>query len=203
MVELANMKKKMRKFAEGGELDFETKQGKNEAISDETREKARKFVEDKEDKEESIKPKATSKASTPTVKASKAETKSESKAETAEENKERMEGLTKKQALEKVEPENYIPGPGMLKGMFKNAVRAGEKEVARTVTTKAGKDIPVKHSKPDFSGEAKEGMGVKSVKNKSGKEIPVTKMKSGGSVGSASKRADGCAVKGKTKGKMV
>jgi hypothetical protein len=28
-------------------------------------------------------------------------------------------------------------------------------------------------------------------------------MKSGGSVGSASKRADGCAVKGKTKGRMI
>jgi hypothetical protein len=192
------MKKKMRRFNEGGELDFETKQGENEAISKDPsiRERARKFVEDKE---ESIKPKATSKASTPTVKASKAETKSESKAETAEENKERMEGLTKKQALEKVEPENYVPGPGMLKGMFKNAVRAGEKEVARTVTTKAGKDIPVKQSKPDFSGEAKEGMGVKSVKNKSGKEIPVTRMKSGGSVSSASKRADGCAIRGKTR----
>ena len=29
------------------------------------------------------------------------------------------------------------------------------------------------------------------------------KMKKGGSVGSASKRADGCAVKGKTRGKFV
>ena len=29
------------------------------------------------------------------------------------------------------------------------------------------------------------------------------KMRKGGSVGSASKRADGCAVKGKTKGKFV
>jgi hypothetical protein len=196
MVELANMKKKMRRFNEGGELDFETKQGKNEAISDETREKARKFVEDKE---ESIKPKATSRASTPTAKTSKAESKPAPKTETAEENKERMEGLTKKQALEKVEPENYVPGPGMLKGMIKSVARAGEKEVARTVTTKAGKDVPVKQSKPDFSGEAKEGMGIKSVKNKSGKEIPVTRMKSGGSVSSASKRADGCAIRGKTR----
>jgi hypothetical protein len=30
-----------------------------------------------------------------------------------------------------------------------------------------------------------------------------TPFKSGGSVGSASKRADGCAVKGKTKGRMI
>ena len=193
------MKKKMRRFNEGGELDFETKQGKNEAISDKTREKARKFVEDKEDKEESIKPKATSRASTPTVKASKTEPKSEPKSETAEEHKERMDKRIKEQGIERVEPENYVPGPGMLKGMLKSAARAGEKEVARTVTTKAGKDIPVKQSKPDFSGEAKEGMGVKSIKNKSGKEIPVTRMKSGGSVSSASKRADGCAIRGKTR----
>ena len=34
-------------------------------------------------------------------------------------------------------------------------------------------------------------------------EKPVKKMKKGGSVGSASKRADGCAVRGKTRGKMV
>ncbi len=31
----------------------------------------------------------------------------------------------------------------------------------------------------------------------------VKKMKSGGSTSSASKRADGCAIKGKTKGKMI
>ena len=31
----------------------------------------------------------------------------------------------------------------------------------------------------------------------------VKKMASGGAVGSASKRADGCATKGKTKGRMV
>jgi hypothetical protein len=42
----------------------------------------------------------------------------------------------------------------------------------------------------------KEGMGMK----KGGK---VKKMKKGGTVSSASKRADGCAVKGKTKGRFV
>jgi hypothetical protein len=35
------------------------------------------------------------------------------------------------------------------------------------------------------------------------KEEKPKKMRSGGSVSSASKRADGCAVKGKTRGKMV
>jgi hypothetical protein len=36
-----------------------------------------------------------------------------------------------------------------------------------------------------------------------GKTSAFKKMASGGSVSSASKRADGCAVKGKTRGKMV
>jgi hypothetical protein len=35
------------------------------------------------------------------------------------------------------------------------------------------------------------------------KEAPVKKMAKGGMVSSASKRADGCAIKGKTKGRMV
>jgi len=36
-----------------------------------------------------------------------------------------------------------------------------------------------------------------------GKRLGMKKMASGGSVSSASKRADGCAIQGKTKGKMV
>jgi len=43
---------------------------------------------------------------------------------------------------------------------------------------------------------------IKAQMNKAGQKIP-KKFAKGGSVGSASKRADGCAVKGKTKGKFV
>lgn len=43
---------------------------------------------------------------------------------------------------------------------------------------------------------------IKAQMNKAGQKIP-KKFSKGGSVGSASKRADGCAVKGKTKGKFV
>jgi hypothetical protein len=38
---------------------------------------------------------------------------------------------------------------------------------------------------------------------KKGGSVKTKKMASGGSVSSASKRADGCATKGKTRGKMV
>jgi hypothetical protein len=65
---------------------------------------------------------------------------------------------------------------------------AGEKKAAPKVEKKfsASESISAKPAKkaPDFMRKA---LG----------------MKSGGSVGSASKRADGCAVKGKTRGKMV
>jgi hypothetical protein len=74
-----------------------------------------------------------------------------------------------------------------------------------------GKDIPVKQGKPNF-GNSTEGKGVKEVTNKSGNKIPVKRQKDdmiddggsggfkrGGSVSSASRRADGCAIRGKTR----
>ncbi len=45
------------------------------------------------------------------------------------------------------------------------------------------------------------GYGAGAVKPKDKKEVK--RMRSGGSVSSASKRADGCAMKGKTRGKFV
>jgi hypothetical protein len=107
-------------------------------------------------------------------------------------------------------------------GAAKNVVRRAEEgfnpsetidalKPTRTVSVK-GKDIPVKQSKPNF-GKSTEGMGVKEVTNKSGKKIPVKRQaeemvddggsgafKRGGSVrSSASRRADGCAIRGKTR----
>jgi hypothetical protein len=79
----------------------------------------------------------------------------------------------------------------------------------RTRTIK-GKEVPVRQGKPNFSGTA-DNVGVKTVTNKSGKKIPVNKQKEdagdggsgafkrGGSVSSASRRADGCAIRGKTR----
>lgn len=58
------------------------------------------------------------------------------------------------------------------------------------------KPAPTPAPKPDMSKDAQE------LQNLLGKDVVVSK-KAGGKVSSASKRADGCAVKGKTKGKMV
>jgi len=54
---------------------------------------------------------------------------------------------------------------------------------------------------PKPSGAA--GAKIELEKGMMGSNIPKPKLKAGGTVSSASKRADGCAVKGKTKGKMV
>ena len=54
---------------------------------------------------------------------------------------------------------------------------------------------------PKPSGAA--GAKIELEKGMMGSNMPKPKLKAGGVVSSASKRADGCAVKGKTKGRMV
>ena len=53
-----------------------------------------------------------------------------------------------------------------------------------------------------FGGETREESKKRREEAKQPTPAPVKKAK-GGMIGSASKRADGCAVKGKTKGRMV
>lgn len=60
---------------------------------------------------------------------------------------------------------------------------------------------PVEVINEELGGETREESRIRREKAKP-KEKPAT-MKSGGKVSSASKRADGCAQRGKTKGKMV
>ena len=153
------MKKKMRKFEGGG--DIESTQGQNPGIDDDTRARAKAHVagtlQDETGKESKIrrntetgelystdmpkaKPKAEAAKSTPKTEPKK-EAKTESKKASGEE-------------------------PSFFKG------------------TKGYKNL---------------GALFKSMREKAG----ITSYKSGGSVSSASSRADGCAVKGKTKGRMV
>jgi len=79
----------------------------------------------------------------------------------------------------------------------------------RTRTIK-GKEMPIRQNTPKFK-EENSPMSVKDVKNKSGKKVPVKRdnedmgdggsgaFKRGGKVSSASRRADGCAIRGKTR----
>jgi hypothetical protein len=209
--------KKMRKFAEGG---YETAEGENENIKEDTRSRARKFIEDGSPEQDT--------GEKPVTKAKTSVTASKPKADDSSE-KDRMEKRLKEQALERVEPENYLPGTGLLKGLLKGAVRSVEKDVARTVTNKAGKEIPVKQGTPKTSSpseaeslkfeadQLKRRSSINDVaekrlrtrnKNNEGSESVRERasklgMKSGGSVKSSQmSKANGIAQRGLTRGKM-
>jgi hypothetical protein len=92
---------------------------------------------------------------------------------------------------------------------FSNALKSGRatdkkmlvkpnKDYAFEMNGRDINDVPLKKLTPT---DSKMKTGVEGFDN-----IPINKMKSmkkGGSVSSASKRADGCCVKGKTKGRML
>ena len=141
------MKKKMRKFADGGETEFESKMGQNPQIDDMTRIRAQDYVEEMQRPAPEIETREAPKAK-------KAAPKSQPKAEPKAEPK----------ATPKAEPKKEEPS------FFKG--------------TKGYKNL---------------GALFKSMREKAG----ITSYKSGGSVSSASSRADGCAIRGKTKGRMV
>lgn len=234
------MRKKLRKFSDG---DYVTADPSNPvpSINEDIRSKAMKYVEGASEESRDIGAPVTRAASKSTSSVSKTVAPPTKPAVDMEAERARMEKLTKSQALEPVHPEDYIPGAGLLKPMFRKVVEMGAKRTAketaegaaknvarraeegfnpsealdalkptRTVSVK-GKDIPVKQSKPNF-GNATEGKGVKEATNKSDKKIPVKRQKEemvddggsgafkrGGSVSSASRRADGCAIRGKTR----
>lgn len=132
------MSKKTKRYEDGGEIEFETKQGKNEMIDDGVRARAMAAMEKGSSDE------APAKKSAPSFKA---------KAKDA--------GFTS----------------------------AETKGGAALMTRKDRSSTPKAAPKKSSSYTADHTMGAA--------------MKKGGSVGSASRRADGCAIKGKTKGRMV
>jgi len=123
------------------------------------------------------------------------------KLETAAENKARMEGLTKKQALINVSPEDYVPGAGMLKGALKSVVNNAAKNKLKSYSAEE-----LAKMTPKMIG--RENLKLGSEPLKIGREPLKLGMKKGGVVkaksvsvksSSASKRADGCAIRGKTR----
>ena len=86
----------------------------------------------------------------------------------------------------------------------KKEKREAEDEIKReTRGMKKGGKVESKLMKKEGRGMAKATMQKVASKAVKGHESRMHKMKSGGTVSSASKRADGCAKKGKTKGRMV
>jgi hypothetical protein len=239
------MKKKMRKFSEGG---FETKIGKNSNIDEDTRARAMRSVMPDDSPagttgygEQNDLPETKTVTKTTVSKAPAVKLAPPMPAE----EKARIEGIQKKQELIPVRPEEMlVPGGGGVKALqvagtklaSKIAAERTAKEAAQAAVKKQtrrseegfnpseamdalkptrtrtikGKDVPVRQGKPNFSGTA-DNVGVKTITNKSGKKIPVKKQKEdagdggsgafkrGGSVSSASRRADGCAIRGKTR----
>jgi hypothetical protein len=117
------------------------------------------------------------------------------KLETPAENKARMEDLTKKQALINVEPENYVPGIGMVKGLIKRGIKSLSNKGLKTYTADEIESMTPKIGREALKIGMKKGGSVKAMCG-GGK---AKKMSSGGKVKSASSRADGCAIRGKTR----
>lgn len=139
------MTKKSKCYEDGGEIEFETKTGKNEAIGDDTRARAMKFLEKSAEEKQEVKPKSRA-ASRKVV--AKAKT-SLPMPDYSNEDLDRM-GMN----------EDLKPAK-----RFDPAAAAGVRKPAAA---------------PSFMMKS---MGYKS----------------GGGVKSASARADGCAIRGKTK----
>lgn len=83
----------------------------------------------------------------------------------------------------------------MSKDINENTAKIHRESVAKAFGAKPA-PAPAPAPKPDMSKDAQE------LQNLLGKDVVVSK-KAGGKISSASKRADGCAIKGKTRGKMV
>jgi hypothetical protein len=122
---------------------------------------------------------------------------------TGNEEKQRQARMAKEQALETVSPETALIGGGGLRAMKMLAeglaARQAAKEAAKTMGRRMEKDItprpPQLTNEPLKIGREPLKLGMK-------KGGAVKKMASGGSVSSASKRADGIAQRGKTRGRI-
>jgi hypothetical protein len=122
---------------------------------------------------------------------------------TGNEEKQRQARMAKEQALETVSPESSLIGGLGLRAMKMLAQglagRQAAKEAAQTMGRRMEKDITPRP--PQLTNEPLK-IGRESLKLGMKKGGAVKKMASGGSVSSASKRADGIAQRGKTKGRI-
>jgi len=198
MAELANMKKKMRKFQDGGETEFESKEGQNPGIGDDVRARAMKYVrEQNEPSSELVKepPVAKTKA------APKATPKAEPKTTTSKPPQEK--------GLERVGIEDFLPigkAAAALGAGYGAARMIGKKILSSRAKKEAGErsakeaDAISKLSKKEQEARKERYLSTGPMEDAFGKGTQFKReFKSGGKVSSASKRADGCAIRGKTR----
>ena len=192
------MKKKMRKFQDGGETEFESKQGQNPGIDDDVRARAMKYVQEQnEPSRELVKepPVAKTKA------APKAAPKAEPKTTTSKPPQEK--------GLERVGIEDFLPigkAAAALGAGYGAARMIGKKILSSRAKKEAGErsakeaDTISKLPKKEQEARKERYLSTGPMEDAFGKGTQFKReFKSGGKVSSASKRADGCAIRGKTR----
>jgi hypothetical protein len=197
---LARMRSKFPDAPKGmREESFESATGRNKNISDDVRERAMRSVMADDSPagktgygEQNELPEPVKKSVTKTTVAV-----TKPAPAMSAEDKARIDKMIKKQELGRVEPEGYIPGPRMIANLLKSGAKFLGKDKLREytmdeferMTPKLGREALKLTREPAKLGMKKGGS--------------VKKMASGGKVSSASKRGDGCAIRGKTKGRMI
>jgi hypothetical protein len=193
---LARMRSKFPDKPQAKE-SFLSETGKNKNISDDVREKAMRSVMEDDSPagktsygEQNELPEPVKRSVTKTtVAVTKPETKSTAPAMPADE-KARVDKMIKKQELGRVEPEGFIPGPRMIANLLKSGSKLLGKKKLREYSMDEFEKMTPKLGREPLKLPMKKGGSVK-------------KMASGGKVSSASRRGDGCAIRGKTKGRMM
>ena len=105
--------------------------------------------------------------------------------------------------------DNVFPEPTKkmsFKEAFASARKSGDKTFeweGKKYTTELASEKPKATAKTKETFSASKSIGASPAKKAPDFMRKAMGMKAGGSVSSASKRADGCAIKGKTKGRMV
>tara|TARA_R110002126_G_scaffold279212_1_gene426023 strand:- start:383 stop:970 length:588 start_codon:yes stop_codon:yes gene_type:complete len=192
------MRKKIRKFQDGGETEFESKQGENPGISDDIRARAMKYVQEQNEPSSEL-VKEPPVAKTKTVK--KAAPKAEPKTTTSRPPEEK--------GLERVGVEDLLPigkAAAALGAGYTAARMLGKKMLSSRVKKEAGErsakeaEAVSKLPKKEQDARKERYMSTGPMEDAFGKGTQFKReFKSGGKISSASKRADGCAVRGKTR----
>ena len=191
------MKKKMRKFQDGGETEFESKQGENPGISDDIRARAMKYVQEQNEPSSEL-------VKEPPVAKTKATPKATPRAEPKTTTKPPQE-----KGLERVGIEDFLPigkAAAALGAGYGAARMIGKKILSSRAKKEAGEksakeaDTISKLSKKEQDARKERYMSTGPMEDAFGKGTQFKReFKSGGKVSSASKRADGCAIRGKTR----
>jgi hypothetical protein len=191
------MKKKMRKFQDGGETEFESKEGQNPGIGDDVRARAMEYIrKQNEPSSELVKePPVTKTKSTP-----KATPKAEPKTTTKP---------PQEKGLERVGVEDLLPigkAAAVLGAGYGAARMLGKKILSSRAKKEAGEkaakeaDAISKLPKKEQEARKERYLSTGPMEDAFGKGTQFKReFKSGGKISSASKRADGCAVRGKTR----